>query len=286
MRFLFVDRIAEIKGKHILGERLFSLSEPLRFTEENGQTRLCQGVVAEAIGQLASWLALRDNDFTGRPVFLFADRIAVHGPVQPGQRVQLEAHIDHLDEDSFRFSGRAFVDGQMIQEIQECSGAFMELSKMEDPEVCRRRFHDLTNGGLVLEGVEGKPYPLQELVGEQEGTSEDATFQIKIPEEAPFFADHFPRHPVTPIVVLNELIGVAASRMLNGERGMRLVPQAISAIKIRSFVKPGETIAVRLRRDQSVAGAEHYVLRAELLRGGRPILRGRYAYEKTVGGIH
>ena len=284
MRFLFVDRITQISARHIAGEKRFSLAEPMRFTDANGRIRLRQGLVAEAIGQLASWLALKENDFSGRPVFLFADAIHVRLPVGLGEKVLLESQVDQMDEESFRFSGRAFVKGQLVQEIRDCSGYFMPLDKLEDPERCRQRFASLTSGGLLLDGCEGNAYEMQSFIKDYAENEGGVLAQIAIPEDAPFFADHFPRFPVTPIVVLNELISLVASRFLTKSEITKLVPESITSIKIKSFVRPGEEFAVKLRLDSGPVEQRHDI-RAELLRRGKPFLRGRYAYEKAVGGI-
>ena len=83
----------------------------MRYRPLGGEAEIAPGALSEAIGQLASWLCIQRNDFTARPVFLFADHIKVHGAVQAGSDVELHAdllpllreHLANLRERHERF---------------------------------------------------------------------------------------------------------------------------------------------------------------------------------------
>lgn len=284
MRFLFVDQIGARSADRIEGRRIFAADDPMRYrpTASGQGAVVAPGAVSEAIGQLASWLCLEKNAFSARPVFLFADRITVTGDVPVGMAVQLHADIAAMDDETFRFSGTASVDGRVVQTITNCSGYFMALAELEDPAESKRRFAALIDGGLTYEGMGGDAYPFETLAGETveleagERVKTVKTFSI----EEKFYADHFPRFPVTPIVMLNEMIGQATTRL--APSGKRLAVRQIAGIKIRSFVKPGDRVETIVKR---VGGDDRYVEAvAEIFKDGRPdrpILRGTYHYEIT-----
>ena len=95
----------------------------------------------------------------------------------------------------------------------------------------------------------------------------------------PFYPDHFPRFPVTPIVVINEMIGEATAIMMGPAPGERatLRPIAVQDLKIKSFIRPGDQAQVTIRKIEMI-GAQFETI-AEITVNGRRILRGRYRYE-------
>jgi 3-hydroxymyristoyl/3-hydroxydecanoyl-(acyl carrier protein) dehydratase len=283
MRFLFVDAIEQQDGPVIIGRRNFGVDEPMRSVTLSGHAVVTPSALSEAIGQLASWQCLEKNDFTARPVFLFADRIAVMTQVPVGSDVVLKAVITENDGQSFRFSGTAELNGEVVQSIDNSQCAVMPLADLEDPAVARQRFQALTSGGLKLAGAEGEPYRYDRLVDDvqilEAGRSLRA-FKTFAADE-PFYADHFPRFPVTPIVMLNEMIATATARCVGVEQRAALSAREITNLKIRSFVRPGEMCEVRVNIETDMPSAVRGRLigaSVEVVKGGRPILRGRYAY--------
>jgi len=290
MRFLFVDRIDAMTESTIRGHKYFGPDEPLQYPLHSAfdgaaGNHIAPGVVSEAIGQLASWLALKRNGFTGRPVFLFADRITVEHPVAPGTGIDLNAEIHQLDSETIVFSGSALVEGRIVQAVSNCSGYFMPLDQLEDPAVTRERFSSLVAGGLLLDAGVTSRYPFgslcEEILGQEGSTS--IVVRRTMRHDEPFYRDHFPRFPVTPIVMLNELIGATAKALVKVEgKDVRLFPRAVVDVKIKSFVKPGETCIVRVRAQDttySPSGARLLNTIAEIEKDGKRILRGRYSYE-------
>jgi len=288
MRFLFVDRIDALSESAIQGYKYFGPDEPLQYPLHSAfdgvaGNQVAPGVVSEAIGQLASWHALKKNGFSGRPVFLFADKITVEHPVAPGTGVHLKAEIHQLDAETMVFSGSALVDGRIVQAVSNCSGYFMPLDQLEDPAITRERFSSLVAGGLLLDAGVTSRYPFEDLCEEilgQEGSS-SIVVRRTMRHDEPFYRDHFPRFPVTPIVMLNELIG-AAAKALVGDKNVRLFPRTVSDVKIKSFVKPGETCIVRVKSQETTgdpSGARLLHTIAEIEKDGKRILRGRYSYE-------
>lgn len=289
MNFLFVDRVDAIEGDSIRGTMRFDSQSPWRTVDGSGRWMIPLGLISEGVGQLVSWLALKQNNFSYRPVFLFVRVIELDGIVRPGSKIEMHAEIIDRKEDSFIFSGKAYCDGQQVVSIKECGGYFMPLSQLEDPMVSRQRFLELTHPPDQVTRLVAPehPYDFSKLI-EQDVIPTAGRIEVTkiFSIDEPFFKDHFPRFPVTPIVILNELIGRACVRILENESKFRLF--GINDLKIKSFVKPGDALTIRLQRIESdMKGAEIFV-EGYLL--GKRMLCGRYKYqrlksERVLGGI-
>lgn len=281
MRFLFVDRIKEMNERSIVGEKSFAEDDSMQYPGKDGSMEIAPGVISEAIGQLVSWLCIKRNNFSGRPVFLFSDTIKVHAPVKPGSTVTLTGNIDEIDDETFVFSGTAHVGDQLVHSISKCSGYFMPLGDLEDPEVTRERFDHLVGEGLVLED-DKKKYDFNTLVDEvvqvDPGKSITTRKQMKLDE--PFYRDHFPRYPVTPIVMINEMIRNATVRLMESEGCQAIMPLEVSNVKIKSFVRPGDTCEVNVKILGKEKQGDNDVTNcmAEIVKDGKKILRGKYSY--------
>lgn len=288
MRFLFVDKIDQIHQNTIIGTKRFRPDDPMRQPSSTGDM-IAPGVVSEAIGQLVSWLAIAGNDFTGRPVFLFADNIEVRGPVPAGSEVRLEATIHESNTETLVFSGAAFVDGNCVHKVENCSGYFMPLDQLEDPGVTQRRYEFLRSAkGLYLED-DGQPFDFGVLQGKLvEQSEKTVTVENTIPRDAAFFADHFPRFPVTPIVMINEMIGLATQNLIpkSSPPDSQIQIHSVRNVKIRDFIRPGETCLTKVKvietEKNKLGEITQIQTMAEILKGGKRILRGLYAYGSAV----
>ena len=282
MRFLFVSRIQDITGEKIKGQVDFSAGEPWRRITSENKTEISTSVVSEAVGQLVSWMALRDNKFTGRPVFLFASQIDLSGIIHAPCTVDLEAWISNRSEDSFIFSGTAKVDGKTVVEIKECGGYFMPLAELEDPTVTSKRFETLSTGGLPANPA-GEAFNFAGLVDQvmeiDPGKSIKTAKVMKTTE--PFYADHFPRFPVTPIVVINEMIAEATRCMMTKDSAKPAIihPIAVQDLKIKSFIRPGDTAIIQSKVTET--NGNEFETVSEILVNEKRILRGRYRYRQS-----
>lgn len=155
----------------------------------------------------------------------------------------------------------------------------MPLVDLEDPSVTRQRYHALVNGGLLLDDPDPSALDFDGLIDQivELTPGEQITATKTFADSAPFLRDHFPRFPVTPIVVLNEMIGAAAKKMLVSTSDERLAIKLVEGIKIRSFVKPNEEVQVKVRVESRQGRT--VTTTAQLIKCGKPILRGRYVYE-------
>lgn len=298
MRFLFVDQITGQSGQTITGLRHFGAGEPLRYAGSTGIQKIAPGIISEAIGQLASWKCINENDFSARPVFLFADKIKVYGDVSPGTMLELDAEIHDVNAETVRFSGRALRNGTVVQAITDCSGYFMPLSELEDPAVTRARYQAMTNGGLTQVETSEQPYNFFDLIQDDFSITDGKSIsaKVRLADNEPFYADHFPRMPVTPIVVINELIGATTCILHAGRKVRSLNVRRISGIKIRNFVRPGDELEIKVSlREQadSADAGDHQLMApganrlvetvADIFSNGKRILRGNYLYLAEEG---
>lgn len=280
MRFLFVSKISAMSDHKITGQVEFGSQEPWQRLHLPTGPRISTSVVSEAIGQLVSWLSLRNNDFTARPVFLFATRIGLSDDVAPGTTVDLEAEITDQSSESFIFSGTAKIAGRAVVTIEDCGGYLMPLQELEDPADTRNRFLKLISTGLPANpGTVAFDYRslIDEIVSHEKNAS--VTIRKVFSDREPFYPDHFPRYPVTPIVVINEMIAEATATMMSplADQRTNLKPIAVQDLKIKSFIRPGDHAQVTIKNVETI-GKEFETI-AEIIVNGRRILRGRYRYE-------
>src|SRR2546430_12231750 len=111
--FSFVDRITALEpGVRARGT----------FTVPGGLGTFAACLVAEAVGQLAAWVAMDKIDFRGRPVAALATETVFHGDVAPGSRLQLAVEIETCDDEAVAYGGGAYVDGGPMIEVEHRLG--------------------------------------------------------------------------------------------------------------------------------------------------------------------
>ena len=278
MRFLFVDRITAIEPQRIVGFRYFGSEDPWRHSDSQGHVTIATSVISEAIGQLVSWKSLRDRDFCGRPVFLLASNIALGQPVPTDSKVELEAWITSENHESFMFSGVARVGDTEIARITDCGGYYMPLHELEDPAVTRERYNILISTGTSDCHAPSAAFPFAGLCGHvarhipRAEIEAERVFHV---DEA-YYRDHFPRFPVTPIVMINEMIGQVAGTLLRDFGASDAIPISVQDLKIKAFIRPGDTVTTHVRLLERFENEVETL--AEIRVGGRRILRGRYRY--------
>jgi 3-hydroxyacyl-[acyl-carrier-protein] dehydratase len=100
--------------------------------------------------------------------------------------------------------------------------------------------------------------------------------QVSNAEE--YLADHFPRFPVLPGVLMIETMAQAARLMLADRGDPRLVLGEVRSLKFGTMVRPGESIRVEVTlTDVGEDGTYH-------CRGAGLVLNGREPSETAVGG--
>lgn len=78
---------------------------------------------------------------------------------------------------------------------------------------------------------------------------QSATARWTVPVDAPFFAGHFPGHPVTPGVLIVESLaqtGALAVLSLESNRGKLALFAGIEKVRFKRQVLPGETLELEM----------------------------------------
>ncbi len=237
--FSLVDRITALEpGKHARG--CFAIPGHI--------ARFPASLAAEAAGQLAAWNAMAFLDFKVRPVAGLAAEIRFGPEVRPGQTLDLEIDIDTCDPDAVSYSGWADADGVRVMELDHSVGPMLPMEQFDAPEAVRTHFDLLCGSGAASGRFDGVPEPDLEIVEQAAGEWLQAI--LRVPQQAAYFDDHFPRRPVFPATLLldaqiNVTLQLAASAK-HWPAGVRLAASRVPGMKMRSFIHPGQSVELRV----------------------------------------
>ncbi|HUG03192.1 MAG TPA: hypothetical protein VML92_02035 [Steroidobacteraceae bacterium] len=213
-------------------------------------------LVAEAVGQLAAWVAMAQVNFRGRPVAALANETRFHGDVAPGAVLGLAVEIDRCDDEAVAYAGRATSGDALAIELFDCLGPMLPVAELDSPEALAARFELLRGPGAPPGRFDGVPVP--EIVRGAGVPGEILAAVLRVPAVAPFFADHFPRRPVFPATLLLDA-QIALALQLAAEApdlpaGTQPTPVRMTHVKMRSFISPGEVLALDAQRAPSGGG--------------------------------
>lgn len=234
MRFLFVESIDELaSGRSARGR----VRIPAR-------SKLPPCLIAEAIGQLAGWVAIERSNFKLRPVAGLVGECLISANIEPGSTVELRVEMETCDDDAVAYSGSARIEGQAFVTLERCGAPMLALEDFDDRDAMKQRFA-LARTGFAP--VEFDP-ALSEAVRLQNVECDgSARAQIVTPIDRNFYADHFPRKHVFPATLLLDAEIRLATLACGSRRGERLADKTrirISNVKLRTFIEPGTTVAL------------------------------------------
>ncbi len=231
--FSFVDRITAFeRGVRARGT----------FAVPAGIAAFPSCLVAEAVGQLAAWVAMEKIAFRGRPVAALANETAFHGEVRPGDTLELAVEIEQCDDDAVAYAGWASVGGRRVIELKDCLGPMLPVEEFDSPAALADRLALLRGPGATPGRFRGVVSPHVQPDAIVPGESVSAT--LTVPSEAPFFGDHFPRRPVFPAtLLLDAQINLAMQLAAPGT-----TPSRMTHVKMRSFIAPGQVLRIEARR--------------------------------------
>jgi len=264
--YSFVDRITELQpGRHAKGEFLV----PARIA------RFPSTLLAEAAGQLAAWNAMACLEYKVRPVAGLAAEIRFGPDVQPGQRLDIEVSIESCELDAVSYSASVDADGVRVLELEHSVGPMLPMEEFDSPDAVRERFELLCGAGAPSGRFEGVPEPDVEIV--ERVPEQRVVAMLRVPKEAPFFADHFPRRPVYPgTLLLDAHIGLALKFAAESKRwppGTRFAATRVPGMKMRSFTLPGEVLELRVDVDPP-ADPTKSTAKTGVRKNGKPIATG------------
>ena len=203
-------------------------------------------LMAEAVGQLAAWVAMAHIGFRGRPVAALAMETRFLRAARPGDRLDLAVDVEHCDDEAVAYRGHARIGDAVVIELDDCLGPMLPVADFDDPQALAARFALLTAEGAPPGRFRGVALPPVVRTGGVPG--ESATGTLAVPADAPFFHDHFPRRPVFPAtLLLDAQIGLALALAAESGRwpaGAQLAPVRMTNVKVRSFTPPGQVLAL------------------------------------------
>jgi 3-hydroxymyristoyl/3-hydroxydecanoyl-(acyl carrier protein) dehydratase len=237
MSFSFVDHILEI--------------------EPDGRARgaftLCPSwgevqpwLVAEAIGQLAAWVAIKDSDFRRRPVAAIAGAVRAWPRSSRSGRIELEVEVEWREENTILYDGSAHLDGHKVGELKRCVGPMLPMEQFDDPAAVRRKFENLRSGSAEPQDI-SDPSRLLTATRIESSDSQVLRARLDVPRSAPFFADHFPRRPVFPATLLMGIQARLAVDLVSEATGTQARLACARHVKVRSFTPPGTVLDLEAR---------------------------------------
>ena len=232
--YSFVDRIVEfVPGEHARAT----------FAIPANVAMFPAAFVAEAVGQLAAWVAMDSIDFRGRPVAALATETRFQADAKPGDTLDLAVDILECDDDAVAYNGHASVDGLPIIELVDCLGPMLPVAEFDAPEDLRDRLLLLRGAGAEPERFRGVADVAVSVTHRTPGTELRAS--VDVPATAPFFADHFPRRPVFPATLLLDLqIRLALDLTRDSPAMSGLRPLRMTHVKMRSFIVPSQRLDI------------------------------------------
>lgn len=265
MRFLFVDRILELEeGKLIRGIKHITADDP--FLSESPQV-FPSAFIGEALGQLAAWNAMKTQKFQARPVAGTLSCAKIYRPVLAHETLLLESFIEQLDESIVAYESQARVGEELVFTLEGALGPMLPMEKFIDEAAVKCQFEQLYRPGdfnQLAQTLNRPPssektshfhittpvhYPhllfqFDHLLSFKPGVSVQAEKRINF--AAPYFPDHFPRHPVLPLTVLLESQCLLTQKFLMASdiHAYRLLE--LRKIKMKDFVRPGDIIQTQL----------------------------------------
>ncbi len=255
--FSFVDRITEHEpGRRARGS----------YAVPAGIPAFPSCLVAEAVGQLAAWIAMAHIDFRGRPVAALANETRFRSDVTPGDTLDLAVDIESCDDHAVAYAGRAHVDGRDVIELVDCLGPMLPVEEFDSPGAMAARFDLIRGEGAPPGRFHGVPLPQVVRTAGVPGVSASAT--LNVPESAPFFGDHFPRRPVFPATLLLDaqirLALEVATEATHWPSGTRPAPSRMTHVKMRSFIPPGALLDIDAEMAPPEAGSSTVRLTARM----------------------
>jgi len=266
--FSFVDRITEfIEGTRACGF----------FWVPQGIQVFPSCLVAEAVGQLAAWVAMSKVDFRGRPVAALATETRFLGVVLPGDVLELAVEIEDCDDNMVAYGGSALVEGRQVIELKHCLGPMLPVEDFDAPDALRERLSLLRDRGAPRGRFPGVDLPETVVIEGVPGKSLRAN--LNVPREAPFFADHFPRNPVFPATLLLDAQIRLAAQLVEATCGPQFaspVAARLTHFKMRAFIAPGEEVELEATLSGQDALGARVKLSAQV--AGKPVATARVEF--------
>jgi 3-hydroxyacyl-[acyl-carrier-protein] dehydratase len=178
-----------------------------------------------------------------------AGAVELLSDVRPGQELDLAAELEAVDAETLGYSGTANVGETPVIRLRDCVGPMVPTADFDDPQSLRDRFALLRTDGAVPGAFCGLPVLNLQLGPVKPGRSASAI--LHVPEDAPLFADHFPRRAVFPGTLLmhaNLQTAALLAVEIPVRAGAAWEARVVSDVKLRNFIAPGERLNLEARQ--------------------------------------
>ena len=263
--FSFVDRITALEdGRWARG----------RFAIPAGLPGFSTCLVAEAVGQLAAWVAMAQAEFRRRPLAALSGETRIVREAAPGEFLDLGVEIESCDPDAILFGGWARVADAPVLELCGCVGLMLPLEEFDAPEAVRQDFETLCGPGARPSRFPGITAPDLSLIDRIPGRRLRASMRVPV-SSAPFFDDHFPRRPVFPATLLLDAEIRLAVQLAEETlpAGQRFRAARVADAKMRAFILPGQAVEIEAEMRSATDGAAELTLAATA--EGKRVATGR-----------
>jgi len=245
--FSFVDQITALDERGARG----------RFAVPEHFPSVPAWLIAEAVGQLAGWIAMVQTDFRCRAVAALVGSLAFPG-VPPRRGVlELAVDVDRMDRRAVLYHGTVRGEAGTCGELRRCLGPFLQMDELDDPQRVRTLYESLRGDAPLALWSAADLLPHVTLTAPAASAAGGLIATLEVPAVAPFFADHFPRRPVLPATMLVQamcdLAAEAAAPAL-GRVASQVAITEVRDIKVRSFTAPGERLSVEAHCESSESG--------------------------------
>ncbi len=268
--FSFVDRITALEpGKWARG----------RFAIPAGLPEFSTCLVAEAVGQLAAWVAMAKVEFRRRPVAALSGEMGIVREAAPGEILDLGVEVESGDPDTVAFAGWARLGDTPVLALSRCVGLMLPQEDFDAPEAVRGDFETLCGPGARPARFGGIAKPDLLLIERVPGQRLRAA--MTVPVSAPFFSDHFPRRPVFPASLLLDAQVRLALRLARETLPPGLPrPARVADVKMRSFILPGQAMEIEAAMRSTTDGTAELSLAAMV--DGKRVATGRVEIDARV----
>lgn len=258
MRFLFVDRIVESSpGVFIRGIKHITRDDSCLTVDEQGRVCFIPSLIGEALGQLAAWNVMAQNDFSARPVAGIVDKASLLRHAYVGDTLLLESYIDAVDERAVQYHSIARVGATPVFVIEGALGPLLAMNEFIESSEVRQQYHEINRPGDWNAYSQLNMIDMPEMASVSSAIIPHMMFdrilsvapgvelvaEKRITRAAPYFPDHFPKKPVLPMTVLLECqLNLARHFIVEAGYTNQYQLMELRKIKMNEFVLPGDIV--------------------------------------------
>ena len=239
MSFQLVDRITSFRpGAGAIGQ----------FEPPPMEGALPLGLLVEAIGQLAGWVAMQKSSFALRPVAAAAGLVTVHALSEAGGPVDLEVETTGFRHGAVSYQGLATVGGEPVLNLERAVGPLLPMEEFDDAARMQELFRQVRGDGLPARPLVS-PDDYRPTIALSEHLDDRIRASLHLPEASAIYADHFPRRPLYPAtLMLGAQIDETVARFTRDDGTPRQVRE-VRGVKVRAFSGPGEKLRLEVDRE-------------------------------------